>query len=76
GIGIHFEVANHSKKLVHIEGNCGSYGFGSFVHIGKIWWCPNFPIYFGFSPENLYTFEINGIPQEINNDNEGLQINI
>ena len=64
------------KKVVRIEGNCGSYGFGSFMHIGRLWWCPNNPISFGFSPENLYTFEINGIPQEINTSLRGLQIDM
>ena len=64
------------KKIVYIEGHCGSYGFGSYVHIGKIWWCPNYPISFGFSPENLYIFEINEIPQEINMSLRGLQIDM
>jgi hypothetical protein len=67
---------NDGKKVVYIEGNCGSYGFGSFLHIGKLWWCPNYPISFGFSPENLYTFEINGIPQEIDMNLRGLQIDM
>ena len=62
------------KKLVHIEGYCGSYGLGSFFHLGKLWWCPNYPITFGFFPEDLYTFEINDIPQDIDSEHDTIQI--
>ena len=41
-----------------------------------MWWCPNHPIFFGFSTENIYKFEINGIPQDINSELDGVQIEL
>ena len=65
---------SNGKKIIHIEGICGSYGFGSFIHFWKLWWCPNYPITFGFSQGDLHIFEINGIPQNTDSEHDTIQI--
>ena len=61
---------NEEKNLVHIIGKCHDYGFGGYLHIGRLWWCPNpdYSINLGFQPENLYILRINGekiVPSDV-----------
>ena len=53
---------NEGKNLVHIIGKCHDYRFGGYLHIGRLWWCPNpdYSVNFGFKPEELYLLRING----------------
>ncbi|MFE3845535.1 hypothetical protein ACFL1L_01570 [Thermoplasmatota archaeon] len=70
--------SDESKKLVHIIGKCYSYGFGGYMHIGRLWWCPNpkFSVDFSFTPEDLYIFRVNGKNQAYNEDSSQIDISM
>ena len=67
---------NEGKNLVHIIGTCHDYGFGGYLHIGRLWWCPNpdYSVNFGFKTEELYLLRING--EKVVPSDECYQINV
>lgn len=70
--------SDDSKKLVHLIGKCYSYGFGGYMHIGRLWWCPNpkYSVDFSFTPEDLYIFRVNGKNQVYNEDSSQIDISM
>lgn len=56
------------KSVVYIKGESHQYKFGSFVHIGRIWWCPNFDVRLIFDVNDKFIFSINGEEQTVTSD--------
>jgi hypothetical protein len=63
----HDTFANE-KPLVYIKGESHQYKFGSFLHIGKIWWCPNYDMKIVFDVDESFTFSVNGEEQSVSGD--------
>jgi len=59
---------NDEKTTVFIQGVSYQYKFGSFLHIGKIWWCPNHNIKLVFDVDDSFVFSIDGEKQTISTD--------
>jgi len=53
------------KSIVYIKGESHQYKFGSFVHIGKMWWCPNYNIKLVFDVDDSFLLFIDGQEQTI-----------
>lgn len=56
------------KTTVCIQGVSYQYKFGSFVHLGRIWWCPHYTIKLVFDVDDSFVFYINGEKQIISSE--------
>lgn len=58
----------NEKIKVHIAGSSHQYKFGSFIHIGKLWYCPYHNLKLVFDVNQDFSFTIDGAPQDISGE--------
>lgn len=62
------------KTKVFINGVSHQYKFGSFVHIGRFWWCPNYNIKLTFDIDDSFVFYLDGEEQNLSSDHVSISM--